>query len=364
MVGDQLTALTPYGERVPSTRVRVRHWLARTGIPAQLIDYAGLPNHSPSTLARHPLELLRAEWRQRALARRDFDRLLIHKEVTPFSAGGLGEKLARQAQLSVYDFDDAVMWTEELHRDGGRGLARVARAAFPKAEACRRTVSSVDRVIAGNEVLAQWASQFNPDVRVIPSCVEPADYTVKSSFELAGPVPRLVWLGSPATEPQLALVADALVAVNRATGARLTAISAGDAGAFGAAEAIIDRLDWYPGVESTLADYDLGIAPLHDRPYERGKCAYKILQYAASALPTVGSPVAANATVLDDLGQVGAVGVQAWVDALMDVLLAPARERAAMGQRARAAVQAGYSFDSWQAQWLDAVGFADWRSQQ
>lgn len=362
MGGDLLTALTPYGPRVPSTRVRVRHWLARTGVPSELIDYAGLPNHSPGTLARHPRQLARAEWRQRALVRRNFDRLLIHKEVTPLSSGGLAVKMVGRAEFSVYDFDDAVMWTEELHAGGGSRLAGVARAVFSKSDACRRTVSAVDRVIAGNEVLAEWAGGFNDDVRLIPSCVEPADYTVKTNFEISGRAPRLVWLGSPATEPQLDLVAEALVGVSRATGARLTVISAGHGNHLGTAARIVDRVQWYPGVEATLADYDLGIAPLHDRPYERGKCAYKILQYGASALPTVGSPVAANAKVLNDLGQVSAVGSEQWGDALMDVLLAGAGERAAMGRQSRSEVEAGYSFDAWQSRWLDAVGFDGWQA--
>lgn len=360
MVTEQprLTALTPYGPRVPSTRVRVRHWLDRTGIPATLIDYAGLPNHSPKTLAGHPGAWARAEWQQRTLARQSFDRLLIHKEVTPLSSGGLAEKLAARSQLSVYDFDDAVMWTEEL--GGGSALARAARSVFSKADACRRTVSAVDRVIAGNEVLAEWAGAFNPDVRLIPSCVEPGEYTVKADFDISGP-PRMVWLGSPATEPQLALVADALLAVHRDTGARLTVISGGDGPDLGAAAQMVDRVQWYPGVEATLAGYDMAIAPLQNLPYERGKCAYKILQYGASALPTIGSPVAANATVLHALGQITAASTQQWVDAMRDLLAAAPAERAAMGQRARTAVQAGYSFEVWQQQWLDAVGFANWR---
>lgn len=350
-----LTALTPYGPEVPSTRVRVRHWLARTGIPARLIDYAGLPRHSVGTMVRNAPAVFSAERAQRALADEHFARLLIHKEVTPLSNGALAQRLASQSELSVYDFDDAVMWTDQLRGNRRWSAGRVARAVFSKSRACEVTVQAVDRVIAGNAVLAEWASQHSRDVRLIPSCVEPSDYEVKTHFEL-GEVPRLVWLGSPATEPQLHAVADALVQVHRRTGARLTVISGAVSAPLGALADMVDRVPWYPGVEATLARYDVGIAPLLDEPYERGKSAYKILQYGATALPIVGSPVAANATVLAQLGQESASGTKQWVDALVDVLTATSTERAAVGQRALAATLSGYTFDVWQSAWLEAVG--------
>lgn len=353
--GRFLTALTPYGPSVPSTRVRVRNWLTRTGIPARLIDYAGLPNHSVGTMVRNFRAVTLAERRQRALSREHFSRLLIHKEVTPLSNGALAQRLVSRAELSVYDFDDAVMWTEQLAGNRGLSPGRLARAVFSKARACEATVTATDRVIAGNEVLAEWASQHNRDVVLIPSCVELDDYTEKAKFEV-GAIPRLVWVGSPATEPQLAVVAEALQEVHQATGARLTVISGANPQPLGAAEAMVDRVQWYPGVEATLAQYDLGLAPLLDQPYERGKSAYKILQYGASALPIVGSPVAANATVLSQLGQQVADSPQEWVDAIVDVLTASAAARAALGGQARQAVVAGYSYDAWQAVWLDAVG--------
>lgn len=350
-----LTALTPYGSEVPSTRVRVRHWLDRTGIPARLIDYAGLPRHSVGTMVRNAPAVFKAERVQRALADEHIARLLIHKEVTPLSNGGLARKLATRAELSVYDFDDAVMWTEQLQGNRKLSAGRVARAVFSKSRACEVTVSSVDRVIAGNAVLAEWASQHNRDVRLIPSCVEPSDYRVKTHFEL-DENPRLVWLGSPATEPQLQAVADALLEVHRQTGSRLTVISGAVSSPLGALAEIVDRVAWYPGVEATLSRYDVGIAPLIDEPYERGKSAYKILQYGASALPIVGSPVAANATVLAELGQHSASGTQQWVDALVDVVTATPSEREAEGKSALAATLTGYTFDAWQSEWLEAVG--------
>lgn len=349
-----LTALTPYGPSVPSTRVRVRHWIQRTGIDAEIIDYAGLPNHSPRTIVGNLSAIGRAEQRQRQLQHRRFDRLLIHKEVTPFSSGGLAERLLAHSALGVYDFDDAVMWTDSLEQNSRWSVGGLGRALWNKSQACQRTVLAADRVIAGNDVLAEWASQYNSDVRLIPSCVEPDDYSVKHDFTVAE-TPRLVWLGSPATEPQLQVIAGALVRLNAYTGARLTVISAGQR-PLGVLDAVADRVEWTPDAAHSLPDYDLAVAPLFDAPYERGKCAYKILQYGASAVPTIGSPVAANALVLDDLGQAAARTEQEWLDAAMDLLRASAADRESRGARAAAEVERGYSFGAWQSAWLEAVG--------
>jgi glycosyltransferase involved in cell wall biosynthesis len=244
----------------------------------------------------------------------------------------------------VFDFDDAIMWTPRV------GVQRV----WSRAESCLRSVQAVDRVIAGNHLLAEWAAQYNSDVRYIPSCVETSEYRQKQSFETEA-VPRLVWMGSPSTEPYVASVAEELLKVHAATGARLVLISAGNA-TLGAVDRMIDRVDWSPDVAAGIGDWDVAIAPLVDGPMERGKCAYKVLQYAAAGLPAVVSPVGANKTVAADLGYPAPEDPQAWGDALVDVLRASPSERASMGAAARTAVDAGYSYAAWSADWLRAVG--------
>ncbi len=107
-----------------------------------------------------------------------------------------------------------------------------------------------------------------------------------------------------------------------------------------------------------MADYDLGLAPLVDAPLARGKCAYKVLQYGAAGLPAVVTPLGANAQVGAQLGFALADRPGDWTDAVLGLLSAGAGERAAAGANARAQTQRRYSYDTWQAAWLDAVGEA------
>ena len=339
-----LEAFLPYGPDGSSARVRVLDWLAHTGLHARVHDYAGLPNNAPRTVFRHPVTVAAAELRTRSLVRRSYDRVLIQRDVSPFTSGRLAERLAANSRLSVFDFDDAIMWTPRT------GAQRI----WSRAESCLRSVRSVDRVIAGNQLLAEWASEHNSDVRYIPSCVEPSAYRTKKDYEVRD-VPRLVWLGSPSTETYVAAYTDALLAGHAATDARLVLISAGGR-SLGALDTMIDRVQWSREVAASMSAWDIAIAPLVDGPFERGKCAYKVLQYAAAGLPAIVSPVGANVEVAGDLGYPTPYDSTAWVDVLVDLVRAAPRERAEIGVQAESAVSRMYSYAAWATEWLDAVG--------
>ncbi len=345
-----MLAVTPYGPLAGSARVRVYAWLARQGEPVQVHDYLGAGSAGIGTLARRPGSVVRAELRlrhlARHLARRGADRLLLHREASPLSRGGIERRLLTGAAFSVYDFDDA------LQSDTGGSLPR---RAFSKPAKCAAAVTHADRVIAGNDVLADWAGTRARDVVVIPSCVEPAEYVRKSSYQLHDP-PRIVWMGSPSTERYLQLVSRPLLTLHRAFGARLTVVSGGNA-PLGPLAQMSDRVPWHPdSCGALMADADVGIGPLDDTRYARGKCAYKLLQYGASGLPLVASPVGANAAALRLLGGTPAGDPDSWYDALAQVLQSTAAARACAGRAARLGVEEHYSFRAWDGAWRAAVG--------
>ena len=117
----------------------------------------------------------------------------------------------------------------------------------------------------------------------------------------------------------------------------------------------MDRVPWDPGTSAQiLADADVGIMPLHDTEFTRGKCGYKLLQYGAAGLPVVGSPVGANAGVLAALGGAAPASGE-WVDAVTGVLDAGASERRDLGDTARRGVETSYSFGAWESRWRYAV---------
>ncbi|GAA2758386.1 glycosyltransferase family 4 protein [Actinopolymorpha rutila] len=341
-------AVTPYGRGAGSSRVRVHSWLDRFAEPVEVHSYLGRHNAAPRQLLRHPGHVLSAERTLRRLARQRPDRLLLHREASPLSRGGLEAALLTSAAFGVYDFDDA------LHCDFGGNTPW--RRLVPKAPKALAAVRRADRVIAGNDILAEWAVQHARDVVVIPSCVAVEDYATKQSYGLSDP-PRLGWIGSADNEPMLLAVAPALWEVHRRSGARLTLVGTSRS-TLGSLERIVDRVPWTERTQhAVLAGIDVGLMPLHDDPYSRGKCGYKLLQYAAAGVPAVGSPVGANGTVLASLGFFAANSLQDWTDALCWLIEGLDSERARVGSHAVAQVAEQYSYDAWLDRWQQATEF-------
>lgn len=341
-----LTAVSTYGVDGPSARVRVFDWIDHLELDAVVHDYLGTRDNQLGTLARSPLRVLRAEGRLRTMRISRDGPLLLHRTASPVSRGALETRLLRASDWGVYDFDDALQW--DVPQSGVRRFVDRPRC-------CQMAVRAADRVIAGNDVLAEWAAQWCSDVVVIPSCVEPDHYDRKADYRLQDP-PRLLWIGSPSAEIVLQIAAPALREVARRTGAVLRVMSSGNA-SLGALDSIVERVEWSPTrAAAAAADTDIAIAPLANRPYQQGKCAYKILQYGALRLPMVGSPVGANRMALGALGGIAAEDSEQWLTGLLHWIEASDQDRAAAGRTARDCVERQYSFSAWARTWRTAVG--------
>jgi hypothetical protein len=215
--------------------------------------------------------------------------------------------------------------------------------------------AAADVVIAGNALLADFASLHSRDVRMIPTCVEPTNYQPKTAYDITS-VPTLVWLGSHFTEAYLTGIAPALQEVHRRTGARVRIISAASDSDVPGLEGLMDLVTWTPtSYAPQLASADIALAPLHDDPFDRGRCAYKLLQSASTGrLPMIGSPVGANGLALERFTGWDATSHDDWFDALGEAIDSSADARAARGTQGMAAVRTHY-FDVWAGVWRKAV---------
>lgn len=342
-----LHAITPYGINGASSRVRVFEWLSRVEHPSVVTSYISHRNAKPRELVRRPVAVLGAERRLRRIARSKPSHLLLHREASPLSRGGLEGRLIASAAFSVYDLDDA------LHVDFGEGA--LFRRWAPKGPKALLAARRADRVIAASPALAEWAAQHNHDVVLIPSCVAPEDYEPKVDYCISDP-PRLGWIGSPDNECYLQIIEPALRVLHERHGARLTLIGTTEQG-LGDIEEYIDRVPWSQDAQkATLASLDVGLMPLPDEPYTRGKAGYKLLQYAAAGVPAVGTPIGVNRTILDQLGMPAPSTSDEWVDAIDGLIACSNSEREARGAHCRQVATELYSFDAWKPRWMKAVG--------
>lgn len=335
-----------YGPGGSSTRVRLYDWLDHLGlVEAERFEYRGASSNAPTTLLKDLANTLRAESMRRQLVHRAAGaHVVLSRELSPLSQGDNEVKLLQRAQRGIYDFDDALY----------AKFPGVIGTFYSRQRVWKRSVAAADTVIAGSELLAEHALRHNRNVVMIPSCVDPTHYGVRTDFEFTKP-PTAVWIGSPATEPYLRIAQQGLLQAHAETGLRLRVISAGTQ-SLGPLDPIVERVSWRPDTfASHLATADFGIMPLPDDEWSRGKCAYKLLQYGAAGIPVVGSPVGANHRALQRLGGFAPISDAQWGDMLIDLVRSSTSERARLGNTSREGVVGFYSYQAWAQVWRATV---------
>lgn len=230
----------------------------------------------------------------------------------------------------VFDFDDAIF----CNTDGSSSATRMRRFAA--------MASSCDHLFAGNKFLAQRALDFNPAVTVVPTCVDAARYS--ADFEKPDGFIDLVWIGSSSTRKYLVEALPALrLAAARVPSLRLKIIADFDLPDAGLPTLAIQ---WSAETEAReLGSSHIGIAPMRDNDWSRGKCALKVLQYMAASLPVVSSDAGTNAEVVIP-GQTGylASNNESWAEYIA-TLAKDAALRARFGTTGRQRVQRDYSIE-------------------
>ena len=241
-----------------------------------------------------------------------------------------GLRLRRASKWLVFDFDDAIFVPRS-----GRFSQRPARF--------RRIVQHCDDVWAGNRYLADEALRFNSKVSVLPTSIEIERY--QPINEKPGTETVLVWIGSRSTKKYLV---DVLPLLERASSTlkniRLKVIADFELHS----EVLpIDNICWSLATETMeLASSTIGIAPMTDNPWTRGKCGLKVLQYMASGLPVITSPYGVNRDLVE-AGKTGfhAASGQQWLDAIQTLATDPA-QAAAMGAAGQHKCEAEYTLQA------------------
>lgn len=267
---------------------------------------------------------------------RNSDLIWIEKEVFPWLPW-LAEKFFLPGDVRfIVDYDDAVFHRYDLHR-----LHLVRRLLGNKLD---HLMASATVVTAGNTYLADRARNAGATrVEIIPTVVDMDQYAVREFNDSTSP-PRIGWIGSPSTwqeymVPMLPLLTD----VAKFADARIVAVGAGQT-----RHSLVDILPWSEESEvAQIQSMDIGIMPLTNTPWSRGKCGYKLIQYMACGLPVIASPVGVNTEIIDH-GVNGflASSEREWRDALI-VLTKNPKLREKMGRAGRKKVETAYSLQTW-----------------
>lgn len=241
------------------------------------------------------------------LRQKKFDALWIEKELLPFVPGIFEKALLSCAPPFVVDFDDAI-----FHNYDRSNRAVVRKLLSGKFD---HLLPDAAAVTAGSAYLAEFAIKAGvSNVVRIPSTVDLTRYDV-AQYPPHG-VLRVGWVGSRTTSAHLDALLPALASAARSVPIELVTIGATPMSQPGLR---IEQHAWSQETETALiATCHVGIMPLPDNPWERGKCAYKLIQFMACGRPVIASPVGANRDVVaPETGRLAA-SLEEWVDALVD----------------------------------------------
>jgi glycosyltransferase involved in cell wall biosynthesis len=251
------------------------------------------------------------------------------------------ERLIAKGRRLVLDIDDAV-WFDTAPEAGGHPLAFLKDSRRKVAWLAQRS----DAVLAGNDILAEWLSTHSSRVRVVPSLVDPRAVAVREHTDARTVV--WGWIGSRSTAVHLRALSDVLGRAARELPDRDVEVLVVGGPAPEVPGARVRELAWTQAVESdALGRIDIGLMPLPDTPWTRGKCSYKALQYMNAGIPVVADDVGVSAQVIaDGEGGIIARGRDDWVDALVR-LSRDASLRRSLGEGGRRRVVAGFSVERW-----------------
>jgi glycosyltransferase involved in cell wall biosynthesis len=280
-----------------------------------------------------------------------YDLVVIHREAFPFFNPIIESLFIGLSKKVVYSFDDAVYAghgeSSPLHQSL---LYRIKYGS-----GFNKIIARSVHVTTGNEVLAAHARQFNSAVSIFPTVVDLDRYTLQPNAEKGNKPVTIGWFGSNSTAPYLSTVEAPLRKLAADHQGRVKFLF------FGAPDL---RLD-IPGLEvrpfhleseiDDLRQIDIGLMPMPDTPWTRGKCAFKAIQYMALGAATVVSPVgAATKLVEDGVNGFHALNDEEWYSVL-DRMIRDAALRHQIGLNARRTVERGYCLQVWGPRFVELL---------
>ncbi len=267
---------------------------------------------------------------------KDFDAVLIYREALITGSVRFERRIHNSGVPMIFDFDDAI-WVKDVS-EGNKWLSFLKSSSK-----IQQILPMCAHVTAGNQYLADFAKQFNPNVTVIPSTIDCKKYLPqenKNSKVVIG------WVGSHTTVKHFELVINVYKRLIEKYGDAIDFKIIGDPTYENKALGI-KGLPWDNAKEVELFNsIDIGVMPLEEDPWTKGKCGMKGLLYMSVGKPAVMSAVGMNVDIIQH-GVNGyiPVGEEEWFKVLSELIESP-ELRKKIGEKGREIVLEKYSFES------------------
>jgi glycosyltransferase involved in cell wall biosynthesis len=341
----KIALLTKYGNLAASTRqrfIQYEPFIKKVGIETEwraLLKDEYL-QHLFSHGSRRPSYVLarylnRVQW---LLSAPDVDAIWLHCEVFPYLPGLIDSLVRLPGKPIIFDYDDAIFHNYDLHSN------RFVRTILGRK--LQNTIGRANTAFCGNAYLAAYARPLCPKVEIVPTVVDTLIYRPGSVRRPSAGVTKIGWIGTPSTWVEYMQDLLPMLTQLAKEGAARVAVMGADRKA--ESHPLIDFTDWSEDCEIPfLQNIDIGIMPLTDTPWARGKCGYKLIQYMACGLPVIASPVGVNKEIVEH----GVNGYlvetdEEWRIAIKK-LMSDADLRRSMGLAGRKKIENAYSLKVW-----------------
>lgn len=331
----------PY-DTSPSQRYRIEQWeplLRERGVDITFASFEDEDLHAllykPGMVGKKLQLVTRGLGRRLSLVRKvkDYDLVYILREAALLGPPVFERLIAQSGVPMVFDFDDAIFVS---YRSPSNGYLSYLKFASKTKTVCR----IASHVMVGNPYLEDYARQVNDRVTIIPSTIDTEKYRVPER----NPKPRPVvigWTGSHSTVQHLDTLRGALKKLAEKESFRLRVIGTP---VYECPPVDVEARTWRAETETEdLRDVDIGVMPLPEDRWSKGKCGLKALQFMAMGIPTICSPVGVNTNIIQDDQNGFIAGTEdEWVEKLTR-LLRSAELRQRLGHAGRVTVEEKYS---------------------
>jgi glycosyltransferase involved in cell wall biosynthesis len=269
-----------------------------------------------------------------------YDIIFIQREAFMTGTTFFEKQFARSKAKVIFDFDDAI-WHQDVSE------ANKKFAWLKKPEKTGDIIALADMIFAGNSYLAGFAARFNSNIRIVPTTIDTVEYKPLSEPRNNGKI-CIGWSGSLTTIKHFEFAIPFLMELKKKYGEKISIKVIGDK-TYSNESLGIKGLAWNRQDEiRELCSMDIGIMPLPNDDWAKGKCGLKGLQYMALEIPAVMSPVGVNEEIIrDGINGFLAGEKEEWV-AKISALIDDADLRKKTGKAARQTVIGNFSVTSQQ----------------
>lgn len=268
----------------------------------------------------------------------EYDIVFVQREALMIGSIFFEKKIAKSKAKFVFDFDDSI-WL----MDTSEGNKKFEWLKNPLKTA--KNIALADRIFAGNAYLANYAKHYNTNVTLVPTTID-TDFHKPLKLNKNKDKITIGWSGSITTIKHFEYALPYLTKIKNKYQDKVEFVVMGDQ-SYMNEELGIKGIPWAAESEvKVLNSFDIGIMPLPDDEWAKGKCGLKGLSYMACGVTTIMSPVGVNNDIIEH-GENGylASSEEEWINCL-SLLIEDAELRKHIGENARNTVEEKYSVNA------------------